>query len=275
MLDSRTFPSSGITKTNAALVEDNFNDGVTYGARLALKIDLNENWTATPTLLGQKSNYGGRNTFDPKMGDLHAGRVFDELNEDRFFQAALTVEGKVGNFDLTYAGAYLKRQIDSFSDYTDYAYYYDVLYGYGVYFFDDMYNLIDPSQTYQGDDSFAKYSNEIRISSPQDKRLRVVAGFFQNHQTHYIHQQYEVAGMGAYYEVTDHEDTIWLTEQKRTDRDLALFTEVEFDITDRLTFIGGVRGCKVSLATALLSPAAPARPRVSDLPSFRVLRART
>ena len=244
VLDSRTFPSSGITKTNAALVEENFNDGVTYGARLALKIDLNENWTATPTLLGQKSEYGGRNTFDPKLGDLNAGRFFDELNEDRFFQAALTVEGKVGNFDVTYAGAYLKRQIDSFSDYTDYAYYYDVLYGYGVYFFDDMYNLIDPSQTYQGDDSFSKYSNEIRISTPQDKRLRAVAGFFQNHQTHFIHQQYEVAGMGSYYEVTDHEDTIWLTEQKRVDRDLALFTELEFDITDRLTLIGGVRGYK-------------------------------
>ncbi|MFC2953717.1 TonB-dependent receptor [Marinicaulis aureus] len=242
VLDSRTFPSSGITKTNAALVEDDFNDGETFGARVALKIDLDENWTVTPTLLGQKSNFNGRNTYDPKLGDLNAGRFYDEQNEDRFFQAALTVEGKVGNFDVTYAGAYLKRQIDSFSDYTDYAYYYDVLYGYGAYFYDDMYNLVDPSQTYQGDDSFAKYSNEIRVSTPQDKRIRAVAGFFQNHQTHYIHQQYVVENLTSLFEVTDHPDTIWLTEQKRTDRDLALFTELEFDITDKLTFIGGVRG---------------------------------
>ncbi|PQA89348.1 TonB-dependent receptor [Hyphococcus luteus] len=242
VLDSRTFPSSGITKTNADLVEDDFNDGETYGARIALKIDLDENWTVTPTLLGQKSNFNGRSTMDPKLGDLNAGRFYDEKNEDRFFQAALTVEGKIGDFDLTYAGAYLKRQIDSFSDYTDYAYYYDVLYGYGAYFYDDMSNLVDPSQTYQGDDSFAKYSNEIRISTPQDKRLRAVAGFFQNHQTHYIHQQYVVIDLASFLEVPDHEDTVWLTEQKRTDRDLALFTEISFDITDRLTFSGGVRG---------------------------------
>ncbi len=242
VLDSRTFPSSGITKTNADLVEDDFNDGETFGARVALKIDLNENWTVTPTLLGQKSNFDGRSTFDPLLGDLNAGRFYDEQNEDRFFQAALTVEGKVGNFDLTYAGAYLKRQIDSFSDYTDYAYFYDVLYGSGAYFTNDMGDMVDPSQTYQGDDSFAKYSNEIRLSTPQDKRVRAVAGFFQNRQTHFIHQQYVVQDLTSYYEVTDHEDTIWLTEQKRTDRDLALFTELEFDITDRLTFIGGVRG---------------------------------
>ena len=242
VLDSRTFPSSGITKTNAALVEDDFNDGETFGARVALKIDLDENWTVTPSLLGQKSNFDGRSTFDPKLGDLNAGRFYDELNEDRFFQAALTVEGKIGNLDVTYAGSFLKRQIDSFSDYTDYAYYYDVLYGYGAYFYDDLYNLVDPSQTYQGDDSFSKYSNEIRISTPQDKRLRVVAGFFQNRQTHFIHQQYVVENLTSLFEVTGHPDTIWLTEQKRTDRDLALFTEMEFDITDRLTFIGGVRG---------------------------------
>ena len=242
VLDSRTFPSSGITKTNAGLVEDDFNDGETVGARIALKIDLDENWTVTPTLLGQRSNFEGRSTYDPKLGDLNAGRFYDELNEDKFFQAAMTVEGKIGNFDLTYAGAFLKRQIDSFSDYTDYAYYYDVLYGYGAYFYDDMYNLVDPSQTYQGDDSFSKYSNEIRISTPQDKRIRAVAGFFQNHQKHYIHQQYVVENLTSLFEVTDHPDTIWLTEQKRTDRDLALFTEVEFDVTDSLTLIGGVRG---------------------------------
>ncbi|MFM7378095.1 MAG: TonB-dependent receptor plug domain-containing protein, partial [Erythrobacter sp.] len=39
---SRTFPSSGITQNNAALVEDNYNDVDTYGARVALGIELND-----------------------------------------------------------------------------------------------------------------------------------------------------------------------------------------------------------------------------------------
>ncbi len=34
---------------------------------------------------------------------------FPESSEDTWFQAALTVQGKIGNFDMVYAGAYLDR----------------------------------------------------------------------------------------------------------------------------------------------------------------------
>ena len=246
---SKTFPGNGISKNNANLVEDNFNDVETYGARVALKVDLNENWTIMPTVLAQKQESHGVFFFDPDAGDLNITRYSPEYNTDKFIQAAMTIEGKIGNFDLVVASSYLRRQIDSNYDYTDYAYYYDVLYqGFGYnfssYFYDNLYNPIDFSQYYTGDDSFGKYSNEVRLSSPQDQRLRFVAGFFQNHQRHDIHQQYYVRDLADFLEVPDHPDTIWLTEQQRVDRDLALFTEIEFDLTDRLTFIGGVRGYK-------------------------------
>ncbi|MEE2692184.1 MAG: TonB-dependent receptor [Pseudomonadota bacterium] len=251
VLGEKTFPGSGISRDNAALVENNFNDVETFGARAALKIDLNDSWTVTPAVLAQKSRSHGVHFYDPDTGDLDVVRFEPEFNTDRFVQASLTLEGKIGDFDLVYAGAYLRRQIDSNYDYTDYAYYYDVLYqsfgpGYNFseYFYDNMYNLIDPSQFYQGDDSYGKYSNEIRLSSPQDRRLRFVVGFFQNYQRHDIHQQYIVRDLADILEVPDHPDTIWLTEQQRIDRDLALFTEVEFDLTDRLTLVGGVRGYK-------------------------------
>ena len=42
-------------------------------------------------------------------------------------QAALTVEGKIANLDLVYAGSYLKRDVDTESDYSDYSYWYDTL----------------------------------------------------------------------------------------------------------------------------------------------------
>lgn len=242
-------PLVPVMKDNSALVEDNFNDIETYGARAALKVDLTENWTATASLLGQKSEAHGVNVFDPDMGDLNVARFEPDFNKDKFGQAALTIEGAIGNFDLVYAGAYLRRQIDSNTDYTDYAYYYDALYqsfgpsyNFASYFYDDLGVNVDPTQFYQGDDSYGKYSNEIRISSPQDKRFRFVAGFFQNYQRHRIHQQYIIRNLATVLEVPGQADTIWLTEQKRTDRDLALFTEMEFDLTDRLTFIGGIRG---------------------------------
>ncbi len=43
---------------------------------------------------------------------------------------ALTVEGKIGNFDVTYAGSLLRRRVDQAVDYSDYAYFYDKLAGY-------------------------------------------------------------------------------------------------------------------------------------------------
>ena len=44
---------------NSDLAEDDYNDVDTYGARAALKIDLDDNWTVTPSLVGQKQNSHG------------------------------------------------------------------------------------------------------------------------------------------------------------------------------------------------------------------------
>lgn len=242
-------PMTPIAKDNLSLVEKDFNDIETYGARAALRVELNENWTITPTVLAQKSTQDGVNFYDPDAGDLKISRFAPDFNNDKFVQGAMTVEGRLGDFDLVVASSYLRRQIDSNTDYTDYAYYYDALYqsfgtgaNFASYFYDNNGDSIDFSQFYQGDDSFGKYANEIRVSSPQDKRVRFIAGFFQNRQRHNIHQQYFIPNLADALEVPGHPDTIWLTEQKRVDRDLALFTEMNFDITDRLTFIGGVRG---------------------------------
>lgn len=45
----------------------------------------------------------------------------------------LTIEGKMGNFDLVYAGGYLDRSVDGSYDYADYAYWYDAIYATGYY----------------------------------------------------------------------------------------------------------------------------------------------
>ena len=80
-------------------------------------------------------------------------------------QAALTINGVIGNLDFVYSGAALNRATDSNADYTDYAYFYDVLYSYGAYFTNDAGLIIDPSQTVQGRDRYNKFSQEIRLSS--------------------------------------------------------------------------------------------------------------
>ena len=43
------------------------------------------------------------------------------------------------------------------------------------------------------------------------------------------------------FEVPGNPDTIWLTDQERTDKDDAVFGELTFDITDKLSVTGGIR----------------------------------
>src|SRR6476660_4016658 len=119
---------NGIAFNNAGLVKKNFNDQDIYGGRAALKIDLDDNWTVTPTFMYQKPHANGVFFYDPKLGDLKIDRFRKEVNKDRFWQAALTVEGKIANFDVTYAGAYMDRPTYGLADYADYADAYDRLY---------------------------------------------------------------------------------------------------------------------------------------------------
>lgn len=243
---SRTFPSwdleSGngtITNQDAAAKDYNWAD--TTGARAALKFNLDENWSIMPSLIAQEQRVNGTYAFDPAVGDLEVTHFYPEHSHDRFTQAALTVQGRIGNFDLTYAFAHLKRDVDTESDYNDYGFWYDTMAGYGAYFYDDDGALINPSQYIIGRDGYTKRSHELRIASPQEWRARFVAGIFVQDQHHDIEQRYKVDGLAADLSVQGWNDTIWLTEQDREDHDEAVFGEISFDITDKLTITGGAR----------------------------------
>jgi outer membrane receptor protein involved in Fe transport len=237
----------GITINNAQFVKKNYNDVDVWGGRAALKIDLNDNWTATATVFGQDQKNHGAFGTDASVGDLEVQHFLPEYNHDRFIQGALTIEGKIGNWDLTYSGAYLKRKINSSSDYTDYAEAYDQLYhdqgGLANYFYyqDNAGNNIPPIQQIIGTDKFNKLSQELRISSPVDKPFRVVGGLFYQRQYHNIRQDYQVAGLASALSVNGYPGTLWLTQQHRIDKDYAAFGEASYDILPNLTLTGGLR----------------------------------
>lgn len=224
---------------------------------MALRIDLDDNWTLLPTLMGQKTEADGQFAYEPNAGYMKATTYYPSFSEDEWYQAALTVQGKIGKFDVTYTGAYLKRDVIVDYDYSDYSYFYDQG-GSGIYWGDDTgLALQNPSQYVQGSDGYKRQSHEIRIASPQDQRLRFVAGLFYQTQEHEIFQRYRIDGLGGYLydaatetvgigdyygiEVTGWEDTIWLTNQLRKDEDQAIFGEITYDFTDRLTGTAGLR----------------------------------
>lgn len=242
-----TAVNGGIVVNNSQFVKKDYNDTDIWGGRAALKVDLNENWTVTPSVIYQDTRSHGSYGYDPSVGDLEVQHFFPEYRRDRFIQAALTVEGKVGNWDLTYAAAYLDRKDFQSSDYTDYAEAYDSLYsavgGLAGYFYykDNAGNTIDPRQNVIGTDHFKKLSQELRVASPQGERFRVVAGLFYQRQSNDIHQDYKIAGLADDLSVNGSPGTLWLTQQHRVDRDYAMFGEASFDITPKLTFTAGGR----------------------------------
>lgn len=239
-----TYPVSGVTIDNLAKVKSHYNDVYTIGARVAAKINLNDTWTILPTYMTQDMKTKGSFSYDPSKGDLKIAHFLPEDSHDRWYQAALTVQGKIGDFDLVYTGAYLDRRIDAHSDYTDYSFFYDTLFGSGAYITDSTGKVIDPTQRISGRDHFTSNSNEFRLSSPQDKPLRFVGGLFERRQTHFIEQNYQIARLDPGISVPGRKDTLWLTEQLRIDRDYAVFGEVYYDITPKLTGTLGVRAFK-------------------------------
>ena len=233
--------TAAATFTNAPFVEDDYNDVDTYGARAALRIELDDSWTVTPQIMAQRQLSRGSFAQESGLDPLQVQQFNPERANDRWYQAALTVQGRIGNFDLTYAGAYMQRQIDSEFDYVDYAYFYDALFGYGAYFYDNNGDLVNPNQYIVADDSFTRMTHELRVTSPADRPVRFVAGAFYQRQTHNIEQNYIVDDITDIFTVPGTESNIWLTKQLRVDRDYALFGEVAWDMLPRLTLTGGGR----------------------------------
>ena len=242
-------PGGDLTFDNSDLLENNFNDSRKYGARAALKVDLDDTWTVTPTIMHQNTKSHGVFYMDAAQDDLDVIRFKPEISRDKFTQAALTIEGKIANFDVTYAGAYMRRPTYGFSDYTDYTdayealyltYYYVSLLDYQNYR-DDNGNVIDPRQFIEGTNNFKKLSQELRVSSDPTKPFRVLLGAFYQRQTNDIFQNYLVQDLGEEFSVPGRPGTLWLTKQDRVDKDYALFGEASFDITPQITLTAGGR----------------------------------
>ena len=234
-------PGDDISFSNAPFVEEDYNDVDTYGARAALRIELDDNWTVTPTIMAQRQRSHGYFGDESGLGEFQVQQFNAERANDRWYQAALTVRGRVGNFDLTYAGAYMQRQIDNAFDYVDYAYFYDALFGYARYFTDNNGNQVNPNQYVIADDSFTRLTQELRFTSPDDRPVRLVAGAFYQRQTHNIEQNYIVDNIADAITVPGTDSNIWLTKQLRVDRDYAVFGELAWDIVPRLTLTAGGR----------------------------------
>jgi outer membrane receptor protein involved in Fe transport len=239
---TRTFATSGGVINNKALAKNDFNPNDTFGGRAQVRVDLNDDWTITPEVMAQDNRSNGIFAYEPSVGDLKVERFQPDTFHDRWVQAAMNVVGHIGDYTLTYAGGFFVRDVVTQSDYTDYSVFYDAKNGSGAYWTgNNGLPLSNPSQEIDGKDHFNKESNELRLASPSDQRFRFIVGIFQQNQGHNILQDYLINGLQQSLWVPGWRNTLWLTHQQREDNDLAAFTEVSYDVTDKFTVMGGVR----------------------------------
>ena len=233
--------------SNAAFVKKHYNDADTRGGRAALKLNLGDNWTVTPTIMGQAIDANGFFGYDPAVGDLKVAHFGPEHSRDSFTQTALTVEGKISDFDIVYAGAYMVRNQNLIADYSDYTFFYDKIYGSGGYWKDNAGNVMDGQQLVITKGHYTKWSDELRVNTPQGQPVKATVGVFAQRQLHDIWEQYTMPGYGTGHGLADAlsipnlPNTIWLTNEQRVDRDSAAFGQVTWDIAPGWSVTGGLR----------------------------------
>jgi outer membrane receptor protein involved in Fe transport len=256
VLHQRTFqlspgsdPATGdtLTENNAKYVKQDFNTIDTYGGRAALKIDLDDHWTITPAVIYQHQVANGNWLVNPRLGDLVVSDFSRDLNVDRWYQASLTIQGKIANWDVVYAGGDFARTVDNQNDYSYYSVAYDNNPSLGpayVTFPDGHGGFLDPDQKFRSHDDYTKQSHEFRINSPSDYFVRGLFGVFYERQTDHENANFFVPGLaasGSSLAVPDAGDDIFYKNLHRTDRDFAAFGELAWDILPNLTLTSGVR----------------------------------
>lgn len=243
-------PSTNVTVNNAKFVKDNVNTTDTAGGRAALKVDLDDNWTIEPSVVYQHQTTRGSFLFDPRYGDLKVTDFGPGYNRDAWALATMTINGKIGNWDLTYAGGYFDRRVENKQDYSEYSVAYDQFQG-GFYTYFPTANggFLDPTQQVHNHDEYTKQSHELRISSPTGERYKLVAGLFYQRQTDRIVADYYINGLADIPNspaVPKAGDDLFATRAFRVDRDYAAFIDGSFDITPQLTLAAGIRVFKVN-----------------------------
>ena len=217
----------------------------------------------------------------PRSATLEIAHFGPENVQDSFSQSALTVEGKVNDFDMTYAGAFM-RNTHSIADYGDYSYWYDKYYGSGcLWLTQSGYNygkahpdaaasclsggaLLPPGSYAEPQEfvithgHYTKWSQELRVNTPQEYPVHGTVGLFAQRQVHEIWEQYTMPGHGGNPYLTNPQglapsysipglngNTIWLTDLERVDRDQAAFAQANWDITSAWPLTGGLRHYQV------------------------------
>jgi iron complex outermembrane receptor protein len=197
-LNGYEVPTNSASINNNDLVQNDINPATYQGLRLSLLYKVNEDWNAllvesyqnlsTQGVFYQQKTGPEGLTFN-SLGEPITGRPLAPLSvalfepsydKDRFENTALTVNGKIGDVKIVYAGSYLDRNIAQQQDYTNYArgvyaYYYQCT---GLSKIAPSGTCHSPASVWRETEKNTHFSNEIRVTTNEDARARFLGGLY-------------------------------------------------------------------------------------------------
>lgn len=251
-----------VSPQNDALVEENFNDAVYSGARFGLSYIFNDRWDVVVQHTQQTLETEGVFAYDPNLeGESSTNRFQPEENNDEFGLTTWTLEGRLDKLDVVYTGGYLDREIDTLADYTGYtngglfsAYY--VCNHYDTPDNPDDERCLDPTKYYDEDTTTTRTTHELRFNTTMDTPWRVTAGLFYDAQEVATIGQFKIASTELFPNLArttvGNEDinsdggpfpgeVSFVNDITHTIDQIAVFGQLEYDITDTLTASFGAR----------------------------------
>jgi len=187
---SSSYPARLDTYYNYSLVKRAQNPVTYTGMRLTGLYQINDDWNALIQQSYQNMDAEGMSEQFPlglglqPLSALQVSALMPAWNKDKAASTAWTLNGKFGVLKAIYTGAYLTRHVDANMDYSNYTrtaggFYYSCTGGGGSNFGNP-----GPATCYSPVMGWNDYfenthqSHEIRLSTPDDWRLRVLAGAF-------------------------------------------------------------------------------------------------
>ncbi len=180
-------PPSALAINNDALAKNAINPVTYQGVRVSALWKIDDDWNALIAQSYQNMDAEGVFYQMPLSSDgaplpSQSVTLFNpSFNKDSFENTAWTLNGHVGSLNLVYAGSYLVRNVETVQDYTNYArgLYADYYQCHGA---EPAHNLtstcFSPSTTWNETLRNTHQSHEFRLSTPDDWRLRGIAGAF-------------------------------------------------------------------------------------------------
>jgi iron complex outermembrane recepter protein len=250
---------------NDKFVEKDYNDATYRGGRIAATLNLTDDWSIDLMHVRQELDTDGVFDFEPDVGDLKVTKFNKNELKDSVNLSTLAINGRLGELSLIYTGSFMKHSATQISDYAGYSNiglylpYYEC--DRGVYY-TAAYNgnignaCYAPNKSYQVRNRTKRFTQEFRVTTPADKRIRGTFGLFYDNNKLFDNTDWsylqEAAGFiyrRAPNPIVNANDTSirpvnvgFFNDVQRRDKQFAAYGEASFDIVpEKLILTGGLR----------------------------------